>query len=107
MEFLLRPIVNFVSGCLSVWAAVYFFGATSVSLVMAVLAIGLASMSLHSAHRHAEELQRLREQVSTNERNLNRSHDELSDLIESLDRRLHKAIARTDAMTLPRFVDSD
>ena len=70
-----------------IWAAVHFFGAATVALVLAVLAVALVSLCLNITNSNTDELKYLRKQVSTIEEALERSHSRLYDHIESLDRR--------------------
>ena len=107
MKSLFHIFMNFLFGCLIVWAAASYFGVAIVAIVLAWLAIVLSSMSLNFGNGNSEELKHLRERISTIEKILDRSHDRLGEQIESLDKRMHAAIVRLDALTPSTWVDSD
>ena len=107
MNFWLKTLFEFLSGCLMVWVAVHFFGAATVALVLAVLAVALVALCLNIANSNSDELKYLRKQVSAIEEERERLHNRLDDQIDSLDQRLHGAIARLDAMTPSSYSTSD
>ena len=72
--------VTFVG--LTFWGAVTWLGAGFTALGIATLAVLLATMGLDSTNRHTTELKRLRENITTLEENLSRSHERTADDID-------------------------
>jgi len=106
MSFLASKTLSFLFGCLLVWAAANWLGVAVVALVLAVLALTVASMSLESANRHSAELKELRERLATVEANHERSHDRLGDRLAGLELALERTSQRLRAVT-PSFEADD
>ena len=103
---MISGLLKFAFGCLILWGAVTWLGAGLVALGIATLAAWMAAMGLDSSNRHATELQRLRERLTTLEENLNRAHARVSDDIDRMSEQNRRLSERVETMK-PTPLDDD
>jgi hypothetical protein len=102
---MLGGLLKIIFGGLMLWGAVTWLGAGFAALGVAILATLLAGTGLDAANRHAMELQRLRERLTTLEENLNRSHERASDAIDRMSEQNHRLSERLERLEPIQFED--
>lgn len=102
---MLSGLLKVTFGGLLLWGAATWLGASLAALGIATLAALLAALGLESANRHATELQRLREKLTTLEENLNHAHERASDEIDRVTEQNRRLSERLEKVEPTRFDD--